>query len=95
MLFFLLVLHVLITAIMIGVILLQKGEDASAGASNSTGMFSARGSKNILTRATAVLAGIFFANCLCMAILVRQEASLSVKSAPKSKKIDKKASDGQ
>ena len=67
---------------MIGVILLQKGEDVSAGSGG--GAYnpgtSGRGSKNILTRVTACLAACFFVTCLVLAILVRQESSLSSKA---------------
>ncbi len=75
--FFLLVLHLIVTLILIGVVLLQKGEDVSSGAgSNAMGMFSARGSKNFLSRITAILATFFFVNCLILAVLVRKEAHL-------------------
>lgn len=77
MIFFLLIFHLLVTLVMIGVVLLQKGEDAGAGvAANSTGMFSARGAKNILTRATAILATLFFTNCLLLAVLVKKNSRL-------------------
>ena len=79
MIFFLLVFHLLVTLVMIGVVLLQKGEDAGAGmAGNSTGMFSARGAKNVLTRATAILATLFFANCLLLAVLVQKNSRLVI-----------------
>ena len=80
----LLIFHLLITLTMIGVILLQKGEDASSGASvNPTGgLFSARGSKNLLTRTTAILSGLFFLNCLVLAILVRNEGRLKPTHQP-------------
>jgi len=80
---FLLVLHLLLTLVMIGVILIQRGEDANAGAS-SGGVPGARSGKNLLTRLTAVLASIFFANCAGMAILVRKESKLIVMTASKS-----------
>ena len=75
--YFLLVFHLLLTLVMIGVILMQRGEDASAGSGSGGGMPGARSGKNFLTRLTAILAGIFFANCVVMAILVRKESKLN------------------
>lgn len=75
-----LVFHVFITLALIGVILLQRGEDVSAGSGSSGGqMFSARGGKNLLTRITSILATLFFAGCIFLAILVRNESRLLVK----------------
>jgi preprotein translocase subunit SecG len=86
--YFLLVFHLLLTLIMIGVILMQRGEDASAGSGSGGGMPGARSGKNFLTRLTAILAAIFFANCVVMAILVRKESKLNpvVTLAPSEKK---------
>ena len=72
---FLLVFHLLVTLILIGIILIQRGEDAGAGGGGS-GLPGARSGKNPLTRVTAVLAAIFFADCLGMAILIRQESKI-------------------
>lgn len=73
--FVLLVFHIIITLVLIGIILIQRGEDANAGGGgNPTGMFSARGAKNLLTRVTAILASIFFLNCLVLAVLVKKES---------------------
>lgn len=74
---FLLVFHVLITLCMIGVILLQKGEEISAGGKSS--MYSpgkwaeSSNRSNPLTRITAILATLFFVNCVGLALLVKYD----------------------
>lgn len=66
----LLTLHILVTISLIGVILIQKSEGGALGIGSSpTGMFSARQSANMLTRATAVLAILFFALSISIAVL--------------------------
>lgn len=73
----LLFIHVIITLSLIGVILIQRSEGGGLGlgssgnASNS--MFSARGTANLLTRITGVLATLFFLNCLVMGILAKRQ----------------------
>lgn len=70
----LLVIHLLITAAMIGVILIQRSEGGMGlGGSTMGGLMSARGSANLLTHTTAVLATIFLATSLLLAILASQK----------------------
>jgi preprotein translocase subunit SecG len=76
--FVLIVFHLLVTLILIGVILLQKGEDGgAAGSGSSNPLFSTRSSKNGLTMATSILATLFFLNCIVLAILIRNESRLT------------------
>ena len=57
---FLLVVHALIAAALVGVILVQRSEGGGLGMGGSpTGLMSARGAADFLTRATAILATIF------------------------------------
>lgn len=60
----------------IALVLLQKGKGADAGAAFGSGasgtVFGARGTGSFLSRATAVLATLFFANCLALAYLSGQ-----------------------
>lgn len=72
--FFLIIFHVFITVAMITVILLQKGETGGLMSSYNTGLFTAKGSANFLTRITAILATIFILNCIAMTILSSQQA---------------------
>lgn len=85
---FLLVFHLLITLVLIGVILIQRGEDAGAGG-GSGGLPGARSGKNPLTRVTAVLAAIFFADCLGMAILIREDSKIESEAIGKSEAAQK------
>ena len=72
----LLVLHISMGLSLIGIILLQQGAGATAGAAFGSGasstVFGARGSTSFLTRATAVLALVFFANSFFLAYLSGQ-----------------------
>ncbi|HEU0066862.1 MAG TPA: preprotein translocase subunit SecG [Sphingomonas sp.] len=57
---FLLVIHAIIAAALVAVILMQKSEGGGLGMGGSpSGLMSARGAADFLTRATAVLATIF------------------------------------
>jgi preprotein translocase subunit SecG len=57
---FLLIVHTLIAAALVGVILMQRSEGGGLGVgSSSAGLMTARGAADFLTRATAVLATMF------------------------------------
>ncbi|MET0250827.1 MAG: preprotein translocase subunit SecG [Novosphingobium sp.] len=57
---FLTVLQGLVAAALVGVILMQRSEGGGLGVGGSpSGLMSARGAANFLTRATAVLAALF------------------------------------
>lgn len=63
----LLAIHVMVTAAMIVVILLQRSEGGGLGMGRTDALFSVRGQSNMLTRATAILAAAFFFLSLLMA----------------------------
>ena len=64
----LVIIHVGVTAAMIVVILLQRSEGGGLGmGSRSDALFSVRGQANVLSRMTAIFAGIFFFISLLMA----------------------------
>jgi len=67
----LIVLHVLVALVIIGLVLLQHGKGADMGSGFGGGasgsLFGATGSANFLSRATAVLAAIFFSLSLALA----------------------------
>ncbi len=79
-----LIIHVLVAASIIGLVLLQQGKGADAGAafggsSGSQTFFGARGSANFLTRLTGVLAAVFFLTSIGLAFLyARVEGPRSV-----------------
>jgi len=67
------VVHVLVAMAIIGLVLLQHGKGADMGSGFGGGasgsLFGATGSANFLSRATAVLAAVFFASSLGLAYL--------------------------
>ena len=63
------VVHLMVVLAMVGVVLLQKSEGGGLGIGSTGGFMSSRGTANVLTRATAVLAGVFFATSLFLSIL--------------------------
>ncbi len=68
----LLVIHLLIATAMVGVILIQRSEGGALGGlggGTMGGMMSARGTANLLTRTTAILAACFIATSMVLAIL--------------------------
>ncbi len=73
-----LVFHVLLAISLIALILIQHGRGADAGAAFGSGasstVFGARGSASFLSRATAILATLFFVISLALAILANRQA---------------------
>src|SRR5690625_219586 len=71
-----LLVHVLTALAIIGLILLQQGKGAVAGASFGGGasqtVFGSQGSSGFFTRATAILAVVFFATSFGLAIIAKQ-----------------------
>ena len=63
------VIHLMIVLAMIGLVLLQRSEGGGLGMGGGAGFMSSRGTANVLTRATAILAGLFFATSLVLSIL--------------------------
>jgi preprotein translocase subunit SecG len=74
------VFYILIAAAMIVLILLQNGAGADAGSGfgggGSATVFGARGSATFLTRATGVLAGLFFLLSLGMGIYLHSSGAV-------------------
>ncbi|MFZ2171757.1 MAG: preprotein translocase subunit SecG [Methylococcaceae bacterium] len=71
------VFHVLLGLGIIGLILMQQGKGADAGAAFGTGssgsVFGAQGAASFLSRATAILATLFFITSLGLAVLNGQK----------------------
>jgi preprotein translocase subunit SecG len=63
------VIHLMIVATLIGAVLLQKSEGGGLGVGGGAGFMSSRGTANLLTRATAVLAVGFFLTSLLLSWL--------------------------
>ena len=67
----LIVIHLMVVVALVIVVLLQRSEGGALGIGSSStgGLFTGRGQANALTRATAVLAGIFFATSIALTVL--------------------------
>ncbi|MDR3414769.1 MAG: preprotein translocase subunit SecG [Nevskia sp.] len=76
----LIVFYVLIAVTLIGLVLIQHGKGADAGAAFGSGasgtVFGARGSSNFLTTSTAWLAAAFFALSLVLAYFLQPRATV-------------------
>ncbi len=72
----LLIIHVMLAVSLIVLVLIQHGKGADAGAAFGSGasatVFGSRGSASFLTRATAILAALFFVTSLSLAYLAGQ-----------------------
>lgn len=84
----LVVVQVFVAVSLVGLILIQHGKGADAGAAFGAGasgtVFGSRGSANFLSRATAALATVFFVVSLSLAYLVndnKRELSVIEKAA--------------
>lgn len=68
-----LIIHVILSLAIIGLVLLQRGKGADAGAALGGGasatVFGSRGASNFLSRSTAVLATAFFISSLTLAYM--------------------------
>jgi len=72
------IIHVLVAMALVGLILIQRGKGAEAGAAFGAGasqtVFGSRGSASFLTRTTAVLATVFFITSFTLAYFTQQGA---------------------
>ena len=79
----LLVIHVLVAISLVGVVLLQRSEGGAlgiggGGGGGGGGLFSSRGAANVLTRATAVLAAVFFLTSIALTVVHSGGPSASI-----------------
>jgi preprotein translocase subunit SecG len=78
------VLQVFSAAGIIGLVLLQRGKGADAGAGFGAGasgtVFGARGASTGLSRMTAIFAAIFMLNSLCLTYLFQRDAQAQAPS---------------
>lgn len=68
------IVHLIIVMALVGVVLLQRSEGGigmgtGGGGGGAGGFMTGRGQANALTRATAILAALFFATSLFLAVL--------------------------
>ena len=72
-----LIIHLFVTIALIGIVLIQRSEGGGLGIGTSQGMGSfmgGRGTANLLTRTTAILATMFFALSLALPLMNRGTA---------------------
>ena len=65
----LIVVHLLIVIALVGAVLLQRSEGGALGVGGGGGFMTGRGQANALTRATAILAALFFITSLSLTLL--------------------------
>ena len=74
------VVHVIVAVAIVGLVLLQQGKGADAGASFGAGasqtVFGSSGSGNFLVRATTIGATIFFITSLSLAVIAKNQSSI-------------------
>ncbi|AWN35007.1 preprotein translocase subunit SecG [Methylobacterium radiodurans] len=74
----LIVVHLLIVLALIGVVLLQRSEGGlglgGGGSGGVSGFMTGRGQANALTRATAILAALFFVTSMTLAVMSHRAA---------------------
>jgi preprotein translocase subunit SecG len=81
------VIHLMIVVVLIGAVLLQKSEGGGLGMGGGAGFMSSRGTANLLTRMTAILAVGFFATSLLLSWIAgfdRKPSSIIGTQAPAS-----------
>jgi preprotein translocase subunit SecG len=66
---FVVVIHLMIVLAMCGLVLLQKSEGGGLGIGSTGGFMSSRGTTNVLTRSTAILAACYFGTSLLLSII--------------------------
>ena len=83
----LIVIHLLVVIALVAVVLLQRSEGGVLGAGGGGGFMTGRGQANALSRATAILATLFFVTSLAMSIIAswsRAPRSIIDSTAPAS-----------
>ena len=81
-----LVIHLLTALAIIALVLLQQGKGAEAGASFGAGasqtLFGSAGSWNFFSKATAVLATLFFVTSISLAVMAKNKSGMGASYIP-------------
>jgi preprotein translocase subunit SecG len=76
------IVHILVAATVVGLVLLQHGKGADMGAAFGSGssgsLFGATGSANFMSRATAVMATLFFVTSLGLTYFSSQKHAVAI-----------------
>ena len=70
-------IHLIVVISLVAVVLLQRSEGGALGVGGGGGFMTGRGQANALTRATAVLATIFFVTSLTLTVLANMGRHLN------------------
>ena len=80
-----LIIHVIVSIAVIGLVLIQHGKGADAGAAfgggNSGSVFGVQGSSNFLTRATSISVTLFFCTSIALAFIASSKHKTSAASS--------------
>ncbi|MBT7764775.1 MAG: preprotein translocase subunit SecG, partial [Gammaproteobacteria bacterium] len=78
------IVHIVVAVAIVGLVLLQQGKGADAGASFGSGasqtVFGSSGSGNFLVRATTVCATIFFVTSLSLSLVAKNQTGFGTTS---------------
>ena len=66
---FVLIIHIIISISIVGLVLMQRSEGGGLGIGGGNNFMSARGTADLLTRATTILAIAFFCTSILLAML--------------------------
>jgi len=81
------IVHLMIVLAMIGLVLLQRSEGGGLGMGGGGGFMTTRGTTNVLSRTTGILAAAFFITSIILSILAgydRKPSSIVTPGAPAS-----------
>ena len=83
----LIVIHLFVVLAMVGFVLLQKSEGGGLGIGSTGGFLSSRGTSNVLSRTTAILAITFFVTSMGLSILagIDRKPTSVIKTGPASR----------
>jgi preprotein translocase subunit SecG len=81
------VVHLMIVVVLIGSVLLQKSEGGGLGMGGGAGFMSSRGTANLLTRTTAILAIGFFATSLLLSWIASSDRKPATLIGPASQSV--------
>ncbi len=71
------VIHLMVVVALILVVLLQRSEGGALGIGGGNAFLTSRGQGNVLTRATGILAAVFFITSIAMPVITRLTPSAS------------------
>lgn len=85
-------IHLLTALAIIVLVLLQQGKGAEAGASFGAGasqtLFGSTGSWNFFSKATALLAAVFFVTSISLAVIAKNSAGVGGNIIPELEQVD-------